>query len=189
VSQGPIALFGGSFDPPHVAHVLAVAWLLSAAPVRAVWVLPVARHPFGKALTPFADRLELCRRAFGLFGAAVVVRDDEAASSGRSIELVERLVAAHPGAHFRWVLGADQWVARARWHRFADLEALAPAIVLRRPGWAADDAPLASPPLPDLSSTELRQRLRDGAATDGLLPAAVAAYAGARGLYREGLGG
>ena len=73
-----IAIYGGSFDPPHVAHVLGAAYVLSASGVDALWVLPTAQHAFAKSLSPFSIRMELARRAFAIFGDRVEVRDYEA---------------------------------------------------------------------------------------------------------------
>src|SRR4051812_50049306 len=56
-----IALFGGSFDPPHVGHLLAAAYVLATDPVGELWLVPVNEHPFGKRLAaPFEHRATLC---------------------------------------------------------------------------------------------------------------------------------
>ncbi len=180
-----VAVFGGSFDPPHVAHVLAVAWLLAAAPIEAVWVFPAADHAFGKNLTDFAQRLELSRRAFALFGAAVSVRDDEGrlAAGGRTLALIEHLHRQHPGVGMRLVLGTDQVQERHRWHRFDAIAALAPPLVLGRPGYAGDADLQPAITLPDVSSTAIRALLRRGESIAGLVPTAVAEAIAAEGLY------
>ena len=58
-----IALLGGSFNPPHVAHVMAAWWALATQGVREVWLLPTWRHPFGKELAPWEDRVRMCELA------------------------------------------------------------------------------------------------------------------------------
>ena len=58
-----VALLGGSFNPPHVAHLMAAYWALATQGVSEVWLLPAYRHPFGKQLEPFEDRLRMCRLA------------------------------------------------------------------------------------------------------------------------------
>ena len=51
--QKRVAVFGGSFNPPHVAHLLAAVYALSTAPIDEVLVVPVYRHPFSKSLIDF----------------------------------------------------------------------------------------------------------------------------------------
>ncbi len=159
-----IALYGGSFDPPHLAHVLAVAGVLSAEDVDGVWVLPVFRHPLTKQPTSWSQRLALCEAAFGLFGDAVQVRQDEADlnGTGRTLDLITYLQAAHPDTTFRLMIGSDQLTNRHRWHRFDEVCRLAPPIVLGRP-----DHPTPAPfevafELPDMSSTAARTALQRG---------------------------
>ena len=184
-----IALFGGSFDPPHVAHVLAATYLLSAGSVDAVWILPTWKHPFGKVSAPFEQREQMCRLAFGPFAAAGLDCGQsaiEADVQGATIDIVRALQVRHPEVHFRIVMGTDLLADRHKWKEWPQLEGLAPPLVLRRPGFELDAAfeDLALPlELPDISSTRLREILRQGGCTAGLLPAAVASYIAEKGLY------
>ncbi|MSP91536.1 MAG: nicotinate-nicotinamide nucleotide adenylyltransferase [Myxococcales bacterium] len=184
-----IALYGGSFDPPHVAHVLTVAWTLSAGGVDEVWVLPVWRHALDKAVrTPFEDRVSLCRAAFELFGRAVVVREDEAqtGATGRTLDLVRGLGIAYPDVRFRFVVGSDILHERARWHRFDDVAVAAPLIVMPRAGWPVPPGmPFAIAPieLPAVSSSQVRAALARGDGVGGVVPDAVRTAIAARGLY------
>lgn len=79
-----VAVFGGSFNPPHVGHVLGVVYALSTAPIDEVLVVPVYRHPFAKPLAPFADRLEMCRLALGWLPRVTISRVEEEASAARA---------------------------------------------------------------------------------------------------------
>ncbi|HEX9294516.1 MAG TPA: nicotinate (nicotinamide) nucleotide adenylyltransferase, partial [Polyangiaceae bacterium] len=60
-----VFLFGGSFNPPHVAHVLAVAYVLATQDADRVIVIPCYRHPFRKDLAPFEHRFAMCELAMG----------------------------------------------------------------------------------------------------------------------------
>ena len=175
-----IAIYGGSFDPPHHGHVLAVAWALSSGEVDVVWVFPVARHRFGKRPSSFPARMAMCEAAFSIYGRRARVRSDEqrlvaAGGSGATIELVEALLADEGAARgkrtFRLLIGADQLPALARWARWTELEALAPPLVVGRRGHAGGSV-LA---IPDVSSTEVRRRLDAGEPITELVPARVAA--------------
>ena len=70
-----LALFGGSFDPPHVGHLLAMAWVLGTARVDGLLMVPCFRHRFDKRLSPFDDRLEMARRTAAVLGGRVEVSE------------------------------------------------------------------------------------------------------------------
>lgn len=176
-----IALYGGTFDPPHVAHVLAVTYVLSALPIDAVWVLPVGHHVLGKAPAPLEVRMHLCRLAFSLLGERVQVRDDDATAeaTGYTIDLLRRLRIQHPHAHFRLILGSDILAERHRWRAFDEVCALAPPVLLGRPGFPIppEFEQVAEPvTLPDVSSTRLRADLAAGRDLRGRVPLAVATW-------------
>jgi nicotinate-nucleotide adenylyltransferase len=186
-----LAVFGGSFNPPHVAHVLATVYVLETQGVDAVWIVPCFHHAFDKALAPFEDRLEMCREAFAFLGDRAVVSDVERAiapADGRpsyTVETMEELAGRKPGAELRLVIGADILADRHKWHRWDDLARLAPPIVLGRQGYAlsADLPDLVE--LPAVSSTEVRARLAMGESAAALVPARVLEYVIRRGLYRR----
>jgi nicotinate-nucleotide adenylyltransferase len=178
--SGPrIALFGGSFDPPHLGHVLAACYARVVAQVDEVWVLPVARHAYGKPLTPWTARWQLCQAAFAGLGF-VQVRDDELANAaGFTIDLVALLAARHP--QHRWLLvgGTDTARDLPNWHRGAELARLIEVIPVPRRGY--DEHPAA---LPQISSSLVRERLARGEAVDDLVPPAVARLIQEGGWYR-----
>jgi nicotinate-nucleotide adenylyltransferase len=178
-----VALFGGSFNPPHVAHQMAMLLLLETEPVDEVWMVPTFRHAFGKDLARFEDRVEMCRRAAGPLGQRVQVSEVErelgeaTGAPSRSYDTVVELRRRHPGASFRLVVGADILAERDAWHRWDDLVALAPLIVLGR----GSEEGVALPPV---SSTAVRERLAAGQSAVPLVPRSVMDYIAERGLYR-----
>lgn len=179
-----VAVFGGSFDPPHVAHVLAAVWVLSAHAPDRVLVAPTFRHPFAKQLAPFEERVHMAELAMGWLPGVEISRIEEAiGGDGKTLHLLERLRALHPDWDLRLVLGADLLLEAPKWHAFDRVVALAPPIVLGRVGFDAPGAP--APILPEVSSTKIRALVREGAwtALEGLVPKAVLAHVRARGLY------
>lgn len=175
-----LAVFGGSFDPPHLAHTLAVAFTLAAHPVDRVLVVPAFRHAFDKPLCPFEHRVKMCEIAMRDLARVEVSRiEAELGGTSRTLHTLEALQARYPDAALRLVLGSDLLAETAAWHAYDHITELAPPIVLGRPGSAPPDAPV----LPDLSSTEARRRLREGLPTEGLLDPLVAAYARTHALY------
>ncbi len=176
-----IALFGGSFDPPHLGHVLAAVMARSAAGVDAVWVLPVARHPYGKPLTPWQQRWDLCQAAFAALGPWISVHDDELRNpSGFTFDLVTSIAAAHPGHQWCLIGGSDTAHDLPNWHRGAELAQLVEIIAIARRGHGGDADEAA---LPAISSRRLRSDLAAGLAVEGRVPAAVAALIHQRHWY------
>lgn len=172
-----IALLGGSFDPPHLAHVQIAAHLLNSGRYDEVWVFPSGRHPFKQATASFSDRLEMCRLAFETFGSQVRVSDEDDRSSGFTIDLVRALQARHPDLAFTFVLGSDLKEDIQRWKEGELLQKILPFAFLPRP-------PAPGSPFPDISSTAVRERVKNRLPIDGFVPKAVEDYITSRQLYR-----
>ena len=180
------AVFGGSFNPPHIAHVLALAVVHSRFEVDRILVVPTYQHPFAKSLAPYEDRVKMCELAMGWLPRVEISRvEEELGGESKTLRTIEHLRAKNPGVDFRWVMGADIVVESAKWHRFDRVKELAPPIVLGRVGVSFEGAP--PPVLPAISSTEVRARLADGntEAIEPLVPKAVIEYARERRLYIE----
>lgn len=181
-----VAVFGGSFNPPHVAHVLAVTYALSTAPIDRVLVVPVFRHPFAKELATFAQRFEMCELAMGWLPRVEISRvEEELGGESRTLRTVEHLAASHPEWSLRLLIGADVLQDAPKWHRFDRIAELAPPLVLGRAGVSEPRAPPTF--LPQLSSTEVRDALAAGdeEALRSRVPARVLEYIAANGLYRR----
>ncbi|MGK4006062.1 nicotinate (nicotinamide) nucleotide adenylyltransferase [Sorangium sp. So ce1036] len=198
-----VAVFGGSFNPPHVAHVLAATYALSVAPIDEVLVVPVYRHPFSKELVPFEHRLAMCQLALGwLPRVSVSAVERDLGGESLTLRTLEHLAAAHPRWAMRLLVGADVLPDLPRWHRFDRIAQLAPPIVLGRSGFAASAAEdlegagaYASPGLraadvrlPQISSSDIRRAFAAGDldAVRQRVPSAVLDYVLARGLYGSG---
>jgi nicotinate-nucleotide adenylyltransferase len=180
-----IALLGGSFNPPHVAHLMAAYWTLATQDVSEVWLLPAYRHPFGKALAPFEDRVRMCELAArALRGVAVCTAEAELADDplvGKTARTLEHLRAKHPRYDFALVVGADVLPETDKWYRWDRVQALARIVIVGREGYPPVPG---APSLPAISSTGIRARLARGEDVGGLVPRKVRAYAEERGLYR-----
>ena len=178
-----VALFGGSFNPPHVAHQLAALYVLETAPVDALWFVPAFEHAFGKPLAPFEDRLAMCELAAAALGPRARVSDVERAIGGRSLTLrtVRRLVELHPEHAFSLVIGSDLQGDVASWYGGDELQRTIPFVVVGRPGTNGSSAGVT---MPDVSSTAVRAAIAAGKAVDGLVPRAVLDYILRKGLYQ-----
>lgn len=178
-----VALLGGSFNPPHVGHLMAALFVRATQPVDEVWLMPSHRHPFGKALTSFEHRVQMCERLLEDTSDWLKVStvEQEVPGQGRTVDTLEYLVARHPGVRFTLIIGSDILKDLPRWKDFPRIEALARVLVLYRAGHPAPEA--YGPPLAEVSSTEIRNRLEKGEVPEDLVPRRVLDYARAHHLY------
>lgn len=175
-----IALFGGAFDPPHLGHVLCACWAWSMGGVDRIWILPAAKHPYAKPMSPWAQRWAMCQAAFTGLGFAEL-RDDELRNEpGYTVTLVELLRREHPDATFLLVGGTDTAWDLRRWHRGEELAGMVEVLAVPRRGY--DDADPAA--LPAISSTLVREHLKRGEDVGRLMPRAVAELIARSGWYR-----
>ena len=182
VASMRVAFFGGSFNPPHVAHQLVALYVLETAAVDELWLVPCFKHPFDKALAPYQHRLRMCELATAALGPRVRVSDVEARLSGDSRTLItlKALRAEFPTHDFSLVVGADIEPELPLWYGAEELLRTFPRIVVGRGGFAGGGGGLA---MPAVSSTEVRARLARGDAVTTLLPRSVEAYIRDHGLY------
>lgn len=163
-SRPPVhAVFGGTFDPPHLGHVAIPPYLVSRGLADWVWVVPVFRHTWHKPARSFAVRHAWTKMAFRPLSSLCGVLDVEAelaarGGRGTSWELLEALAARLPGVRLRLVVGSDLATAeaRARYHRWDDIEARFDPIVVPRSGEGETG------PIPGISSTRIRHALARG---------------------------
>ena len=182
-----LAVFGGSFDPPHIGHVFLATYALSVRGVERVLVVPTFEHAFGKPLHAFAERLAMCELAFGLLaGCEVSPLERELGGVSRTLRLVEELARRHPDHQLRLLVGSDILAQSARWQRFDDIVALAPLLVAERAGHRSSAPEGASSPLlPEVSSSTVQAALARGDDVSHWLPRAVASYIDQHALYRD----
>ncbi len=181
-----VAVYGGSFNPPHVAHQMALAYVLATARVDEVWMVPTFKHPFDKQLVAFSDRVKMCELAASPFKAVRVSGiEEELGGDSYTLRTMKALKERHPDHRFSLVIGADLVAERERWHGWPELKELVPFIVVGRQGSPPEATSEGGIALPQVSSTIVRRRLREGEPVDTLVAADVLDYIRARGLYRS----
>lgn len=179
-------VFGGSFNPPHAAHVLAACLAKSYLAPAKIVVIPTFMHPFGKDLAPFEHRARMCELAMEWIPGASVSRiEEELGGESRTLRTLKHLAAQNPGASLRLLLGADIMLDAAKWFAFDEVEKLAPPFVIGRMGFSHPRAMAAV--LPQISSSEIRAAFAGGRndILEGWLPPNVLAYAREHALYTE----
>ncbi|MEC7947163.1 MAG: nicotinate-nicotinamide nucleotide adenylyltransferase [Myxococcota bacterium] len=173
-----IAVYGGSFNPPHVGHAMVASWVRWTGRADAVWLVPVYRHAFenhhGKVLAPFEDRLAWCTAMAEELGAGVEALDVERHLPAPSftVDTLSHLAAAHPGHDFRLVVGADVIPQVDAWRGWDEIVSRFDPIIVGRQGHPRSGGP-ATVEFPAVSSSDIRARLTSGASVDHLVTAAV----------------
>jgi nicotinate-nucleotide adenylyltransferase len=197
-----VALFGGSFDPPHYGHTAIATAAADVFDLDSVLFAPVGRQPLkaGAAPANFADRLAMVELACRTDPRFAVSDVDAPRSDGEPNYTVRTLSMLHdtrPDARLFNLVGADSFLSLPRWHDPERLLDLAEWIVVSRPGFPlADLSALQLTPRQrgrvhllqtvhkDVAATNLRERLEAGDQCADVLDPAVAAYIEAHHLYR-----
>ena len=188
-----IALFGGSFDPPHCAHLAIARAAVTHCGLERVVFIPCQESPLKgrQAVARGADRFAMLRVATDdLPWASVSNWELSRPGPSYSWQTAEHFAALHPRAELSWLMGADQWAGLERWARPDILRDRLTFIVFARdgfqPGARGGWRAVFLPGEFSGSSTEARRLLAAGASTAGLLPEPVADYAIRQHLYARG---
>jgi nicotinate-nucleotide adenylyltransferase len=194
-----IALFGGSFDPPHRGHVAIARAAADAFALDKVFFTPAARQPLksAPATASYADRFAMVTLACAedqRFAPSDL--DAPHAEPNYTIRTLNSLTELFPEARIFNIAGADSFATLARWRDPEKLLKLAEWIVVSRPGHAlADPAGLVlnaerrtrihllDSVHENVAATELRRRLEQGDPCKDLLPASVSHYIHQHHLY------
>lgn len=193
-----IGVFGGSFDPPHIGHLLVVIDAMEQLALDRIILVPAAQQPLkqGMVQSPPAQRLAMVRALVG-DDPRFEVDPLEITRGGLSftVETLGTLAARLPGAELFLLAGADVLQTFAKWRDPETVRRQATLVVLTRGGEGS--APTVVPPdfpggapllLPtrrvDVSSTEVRARLSAGRSIRGFVPESVVDHIRSAGLYR-----
>jgi nicotinate-nucleotide adenylyltransferase len=176
-------LFGGSFDPVHLGHLLVAQAAREELQLMRLFFIPAAQSPFKPEREPTrsADRVRLLRLA--LAGKSWCEIDDQELNRGGvsyTIDTARDYVRRFPDAQLFYLIGADHVAKLPLWREAGDLARQVEFVVIPRPGQAEVPFPapfrgrtLAGFPL-GVSSSQIRARVKAGQPIDHLVPAAVA---------------
>lgn len=190
-----IGVFGGTFDPPHVGHLLLASDAREALDLDRLIFIPAAAQPFKVNNPPVAsaqDRLEMVRLAVADDAYySVDAAEIERKGLSYTVDTLEQLAKRHASGKLFLLLGEDSLTTFDQWREPGRIRELATLAVMRRDGGSG----AAVKPVPggvievstrrvDVSSTEIRARLRAGKSIKGFVPESVERFIEARGLYR-----
>jgi nicotinate-nucleotide adenylyltransferase len=196
-----IGVFGGTFDPPHVGHLILAADACEALRLDKLFFVPARAQPLKvdrPAVASAAERLEMVRLAVAgdeRYG----VDDTEINREGLSftVDTLEGLSARFEGSRLFLLLGEDSLASFDRWRKPERIRELATLAVMyrarpgggtkaSRPSLKRKGVETLSRRQVDVSSTEIRQRLADGKSIRGFVPESVEKFIASRRLYQTG---
>lgn len=196
-----LGVFGGTFDPPHLGHLILAGEALDQLGLdRLLWVVtPDPPHKQGRSITRLSDRLALVETAIADEPAFTLSRVEiDRPGPHYALDTVRLLHDRHPGDELVYLMGGDSLVDLPDWHRPRELVKACDALgVMRRPEEVIDLAELEGQlpgltskvrfidaPLLEISSSDLRERAAAGRPIRYYLPSGVFDLIQRRGLYR-----
>jgi nicotinate-nucleotide adenylyltransferase len=199
-----VGIFGGTFDPVHIGHLILAEQAREQASLDAVWFIPAPRPPHKEeaALTRFEQRVEMLQLATaGNPSFRIDEVEKERSGPSYTAKTLEELTGRHPGAEFFLLVGSDTLADLPNWRDPARVLELAALAVMARPGHAllttADlrrrlhlppearvELLTVTTPLFEVSSHDLRGRVAAGRSIRYLVPRAVECYIHEKRLYR-----
>ena len=197
-----IGIFGGTFDPPHLGHLILAAEARAQLDLeRVLWVLtPDPPHKQGQSIAPMEHRLAMVR--------LVIARDAQFELSSvdltrpgphYALDTVQILAKENPGVNLVYLMGGDSLRDLPQWHRPADFVSACSLIgMMRRPGdkvqlfdlekglpGLRSKVRFVDAPLLDIAARDIRARIADGRPFRYYLPERVYEYIEVHGLYRR----
>jgi len=187
-----IGLFGGTFDPPHVGHLVTAVNVRHALNLDIV-ILMVANDPWQKSgardVTTAEDRFAMVEAAVSVVDGVVAGRDEiDRGGPSYTADTLMALAEKHPGAELFTIVGDDAAAGLTSWTRVEQVAEYSQLVVVDRPGVAVELPKqfnwlrVESPRL-EVSSTDLRSRFSDGRPLDYLVTEPVLRVIEERGLY------
>jgi nicotinate-nucleotide adenylyltransferase len=203
---GNVALYGGSFNPIHIGHLITARAVAEQFDLRRVLFISAGMppHRWAHELASAADRHEMVRLAVAgepcLEASDVELRQEGMTYSMRSVEACRSEFG--PNTRLYWIIGADVLPGIGSWHRIGEMMDSCQIVTTVRAGGEIPDlslvasvltptqlerlrAGIVSTPRVDVSATEIRWRIREGRSIRYLVPEPVREFIEQRGLYRD----
>ena len=171
-------IFGGSFNPIHNGHVSLAQQLREKAGLDEVWLMVSPQNPLKQSVDLLDDEQRFKMACLALEGVEGIVASDyemHLPKPSYTWNTLQALSKDYPDREFVLLMGGDNWALFDRWYRYEDIKKGYEIVVYTRtPG---------EPGYIDISSTEIRERIKAGKSIRRLVPRAVADYIRKEGLY------
>ena len=196
-----VAIFGGSFDPPHIGHQITCLWLASALNAKIIEIAPTFEHCFGKRLADFNHRVKMCELMAERLDSGYDSVDDDRVVRVRATAIEKylpkpnityNLVNAYINSHWNdydcaVIIGSDLVPDLHKWVKWDEVAKIAKVIAVGRSGFDKAKTPLEIYQYPielsAVSSSDVRTKIKNGEDITGLVPSNVKEYIYENGLY------
>ena len=166
-----IAILGGAFDPPTIGHFKLATYVLDNTDVSKVWIVPCYKHMYGKNMSDFSHRINMCKLTMTDNRIKIMDIEKLIQSNGQTYDLVQSLFKKYGDAReFSFIIGQDNANDFHKWYNYELLQEMIRFIVVPRKGvcnngsdWYLKPPHIylkGSSPIPEISSTEIRQRIK-----------------------------
>ena len=188
----PTLLFGGSFDPPHLAHLQIPLAILQEGLAAEVWYVPAKQHPHLKPLSPEKDRLAMLQLMLPPDEPRLQIKtwELEQKTVSFSINTLQALSKKYPDRHFSWLIGSDNLAKFSTWHAAAEILDAFGVVVYPRKGYPIEPllpgmTLLKDVPESDISSREVKRRIEAGQPFEHLVSPGVEEYIQTHTVYHR----
>lgn len=168
-----IGIFGGSFNPIHVGHIALAQAVLRQCALDEVWLMVSPQNPLKRNDADLLDdhlRLQMAQKALeGVEGVKACDYEFGLPKPSYTWNTLQHLSQDYPDCMFSLLIGGDNWAHFQRWRNWQDIMEHHKVIVYPRASYPGT----INVPLLDVSSTEIRQRVRAGESIDGLVPEVI----------------
>lgn len=191
-----IAILGGSFDPPHKGHIKIAEQVLLKLHFDQVWLMPCFTHAFGKKLSSPQDRLNMTK-LLQAKNIKISNYETEKKEVSISFETLESLSKLYPQDYFFWIIGSDQIDDFPKWNNWQEIINKYGLIIIKRNKKEDIEEKtkniiknldkilfLESANIPNISSTEIREKVKNGKPISNLVPEKVEEYINRHNLYK-----
>ncbi|MGI6394858.1 MAG: nicotinate-nicotinamide nucleotide adenylyltransferase [bacterium] len=176
-----IAIFGGKFDPPHLAHKMTIDLAFNKYSMDEAWLIPSFKHPFRFELSSFEHRLKMCLIMADCWesGKVKTLDTEREINSGFTVDVLTHLASMYPQNNFHLFIGVDNWNKREKWREFNKIESICKSIVVI--GRANEH--FNGFALPDISSSAIKEKIKKGEAVSEYLLKEIENYIKLNSLY------
>lgn len=185
-----IGILGGSFDPPHMGHAKIANFLLRTRLFDQIWLIPCYQHPFSKTLSPAKKRLEMTK-LLQKRNIRILDLEIKKKTISYTIDTLSFLTKKFPQSIFSWIIGSDQVNNFKKWKKWAEI--LTGFRLLVIPRGKHEEISLKHPnviylqdarfTLIDISSSIIREKIKQKKSISGLVPKTIEKYIIQHGLY------